>query len=98
MKIQDGDVVIVVLHSPREKLIGISQEIGVSGVFVRGIELGFFDEWSRAIAVGEPYLEMSDYFFPMWRIERVMHDDSGEGMPSMAERFRDRTGRELTNF
>ena len=98
MKIADGDVVIVVLHSPREKLIGIVQEFGISGVFVRGLELGFFDEWSRSIAAGEPYLQMSDYFFPMWRVERVMHDDTGDDIQSLAERFRERTGRELTNF
>jgi hypothetical protein len=38
---------------------------------------------------------MSDYFLPMWRLERMMRDD---GSPSMAEQFEQRTGRPLSEF
>jgi hypothetical protein len=98
MKIDAGDAVIIVLHSPREKLIGLISEIGTAGIYLRGIELGYFEDWSRAIAAGEPFLQMSDHFFPMWRIERVTRDESGGDIPSMNEQFRERTGRNLSEF
>jgi len=76
MKIETGESVIMVLHTPREKLLGVLQEISPAGIFVRAIDLGYFDDWCGSIAKGEPYLPMSDYFFPMWRLERLMRDDA----------------------
>jgi hypothetical protein len=92
MKIEHGDAVILVLHTPREKLFGIIDEITPSGLFVRAIDLLYFDDWCRSIADGEQYLPMSDYFLPMWRLERMTRDD---GSPSMVEQFEERTGKKL---
>lgn len=98
MKIETGDSVIIILHNPREKVIGILHEINASGVFVRGIDLNYFDEWTRSIKNGEPFLQMQDYFFPMWRVERMSKDESTAEIPSMAEQFRQRTGFDLVEF
>lgn len=98
MKIEAGEIVMLVLHTPREKLLGIVDEINQAGVFVRAIDLGYFDDWCSSIAKGEPYLPMSDYFFPMWRLERLVRDESTEDTPSMAEQFEQRTGRNLGKF
>lgn len=98
MQIESGDEVIIVLHSPREKHLGLINEISPAGIFMRGIELGYFEDWSRAIAAGDPFLRMSDYFFPMWRVERVTRDEAGSEFPSMSEQFRELTGRELAEF
>ena len=95
MKIQPDEIVIAVLHSPREKLIGILEEINPAGVYVRAIDLGYFDDLCRAIVEDEQYLPLSDYFLPMWRLERMMRD---EGSPSMAEQFEQRTGRKFTEI
>ena len=95
MKINVGESVIVVLHSPREKLLGLVDEIGQAGISLRAIDLGYFDDWCSSIANGEPYLAMSDYFIPMWRVERVSRD---EGTPSMTDVFEQRTGRTLGEF
>jgi len=95
MKIEPGESVILVLHSPREKLFGILDEINASGVFVRAIELSYFDDWCRSIAEGEQHLPMSDYFVPMWRVERLIRDDDSSGVPSMTVQFEQRTGRSL---
>jgi hypothetical protein len=95
MKIQNGESVIMVLHTPREKLFGIVDEIVESGVYIRAIELGYFDDWCRSIAADEPYLQMTDYFIPMWRVERIMRDQTAEGSPSLTEQFTQRTGLEL---
>jgi hypothetical protein len=92
MKIENGESVIVLLHSPREKLFGLLEDLSAAGVFVRAIDLNYFDDWCRAIAAGEPHLPMSDYFLPMWRVERVVRDSGVEGTPSMAEQFEQRTG------
>ncbi|MBS1793731.1 MAG: hypothetical protein JSS81_07750 [Acidobacteria bacterium] len=98
MKIETGASVVVILQNPREKIVGVLQEIGIAGVFVRGIDLSYFEEWTRSIANGEPYLPMQDYFFPMWRVERVSKDESAAGMPSMAALFRERTGLDFSDF
>ncbi|HQU82404.1 MAG TPA: hypothetical protein PKY59_04730 [Pyrinomonadaceae bacterium] len=98
MKIETGDSVVVILHNPREKIIGILHEINASGIFVRGIDLNYFDEWTRAIKNGEPFLQMQDYFFPMWRVERMTKDESSAEIPSMAEQFKQRTGFDLVEF
>jgi hypothetical protein len=95
MKMEPGEVVIAVLHSPREKLFGILDEIGTSGISLRAIELGYFDDWCSSIANGEPYLPMSDYFIPMWRVERLTRD---EGSPSLADVLEQRTGRVVGEF
>jgi hypothetical protein len=98
MKVGPGDYVVIILHSPREKLIGILEDTTGAGVCVRAIDLGYFEDWSREIAAGEPHLPMTDYFFPMWRVERITRDEGSGGMPSMSEQFEERTGRKLTDF
>ena len=75
MKIESGHAVVVILHSPREKLLGIVNDINPAGITVRSIELGYFDDWCRSIGVGEAHLQMSDNFFPMWRVERMASVD-----------------------
>lgn len=98
MKIENGESVILVLHTPREKLLGILDEVNASGVFVRGIDLGYFDDWCNSIANDEPYLPMSDYFLPMWRLERMMRDEGSTEGASMTQQFEQRTGRKLGDF
>ena len=97
-KIKAGESVVVILQNPREKIVGALHEINASGIFVRGIDLNYFDEWTRSIVNNEPYLPMQDYFFPMWRVERISKDESSFEMPSMAEQFQQRTGLSFTDF
>ena len=97
-KIKAGESVVVILQNPREKIVGALHEINTSGIFVRGIDLNYFDEWTRSIVNNEPYLPMQDYFFPMWRVERISKDESSFEMPSMAEQFQQRTGLDFTDF
>jgi len=98
MKFQSGDPVIVTLHSPREKLLGVLDEIDAAGITLRAIDLTYFDDWVRSIAADEPYLPMNDYFLPMWRVERVTRDETSEDIPSMADQFEKRTGRPIGEF
>jgi len=98
MKIEKGESVILVLHTPREKLLGILDEISPAGVSVRAIDLSYFDDWCAAIANGEQFLPMSDHFIPMWRVERVTRDSGSDTTPSMSELFEQRTGHRMGKF
>jgi hypothetical protein len=93
--IKPGTTVILVLHSPREKCWGVLDQISAAGVFLRGLDLNAFDDWVRAVMHDEPFIGLSDLFFPMWRVERLSRDEGGGGVSSLAEQFEQRTGRKL---
>ena len=98
MKIETGESVIIVMQNPREKIFGVLHDINAAGVFVRGIDLGYFDEWTMAIKNSEQYLPMQNSFYPMWRVERISRDESSHGILSMAEQFEQRTSLKITEF
>ncbi|MFN2452929.1 MAG: hypothetical protein ABR577_01775 [Pyrinomonadaceae bacterium] len=91
--IEAGACVVMVLHSPREKCWGVLGEISAAGVFLRGLDLNAFEDWTRAVAHDEPFIGLTDLFFPMWRVERVTLDERAGDVPSLAEQFEHRTGR-----
>jgi hypothetical protein len=93
--IEPGAMVILVLHSPREKCWGILDEISAAGVFLRGLDLNAFDDWVQAVVHDEPFVGLTDLFFPMWRVERLTRDEAAGGISSLAEQFEKRTGRVL---
>ena len=96
--IEPGAAVIIVLHSPREKCWGALDEINAAGVFLRGLDLNAFEDWTHAIAHDEPFIGLADLFFPMWRVERITRDESAGEIPSLAEQFEQRTGRSVREF
>ena len=96
--LNSGTAIILVLHSPREKCWGVLDEISAAGVFLRGLDLNAFDDWVRAIMHDEPFMGLSDLFFPMWRVERVSRDENAGGVSSLAEQFEQRTGRSVQEF
>ena len=96
--IKPGASILMVLHSPREKCWGVLDEISAAGVFLRGLDLNAFDDWTRAVAHDEPFVGLTDLFFPMWRVERLTRDEPVEGIPSLAEQFEHRTGRKVEEF
>lgn len=97
-KIETGESVIIVLHSPREKFWGVLHELGTAGVYARGIDLNAFDEFTRAVRNGEMFYGVAETFFPMWRVERISRDESNGEIQSMSEQFRQRTGVDITGF
>jgi hypothetical protein len=97
-KIEPGEHVVIVLHSPREKFWGALHELYPSGVYARGIDLNAFDEFIRAVRNDEPFYGISETFFPLWRVERISMDETHEDIPSMSDQFSQRTGRDLSEF
>jgi hypothetical protein len=96
--IEAGVAVVIVLHSPREKVWGVLGEISAAGVILRGIDLNAFDDWTSAVAHDEPFMGLNDMFLPMWRVERLTLDENSGGVPSLAEQFEQRTGRKIFDF
>ena len=92
-------IVVVNLHSPKEKLWGELVDMNAAGVTMRGIDLGSFDDFVIQVLhpegdrVGLPTL-----FFPMLRIERIALDEARGSVPSMAEIFEKKTGRSITDY
>jgi len=87
-----GSAVVIVLHSPREKCWGVLDEINQAGVFLRGLNLNAFDDWVSAVTHEEPFVGFGDLFFPLWRVERILRDESAGGVPSLSEQVERPTG------
>lgn len=96
--IAPGSPVVVYLHSPREKVWGILQELSVAGAFVRGIDLNTFSDWTQSIVRGERNIGLTRVFFPMWRIERLALDETVDDIPSMADQFLARVGLSIDEY
>ena len=96
--IQPGDPIVLVLHTPKEKYWGVLDEISAAGVFLRGLDLNAFDDWVGAVLHKEPFIGLTDLFFPMWRIERISRDEAAGGIASLYEQVERRTGRAVSEF
>lgn len=90
--------VVVYLHTPREKLWGLIGEINGAGIFLRGIDLNSFDDWTRMLARGERNIGLTHAFYPLWRVERITLDERIDDIPSMAEQFQERVGLTLEEY
>jgi hypothetical protein len=92
-------IIILSLHSPKERLWGELLAIHPAGVTVRAIDLNSFDDFIRRILdpegdrVGLPTL-----FFPMNRVERIALDEPSGSIPSMAELFERKVGLSLADY
>ncbi|MGQ9897665.1 MAG: hypothetical protein ACUVR8_08950 [Acidobacteriota bacterium] len=96
--IRPGACVVLGLHSPREKLWGILTSLEPSGVHLRGLDINAFDDWLSAIANGESNIGLTHSFFPMWRVERILLDESLGEIHSMGQLFAKRIGMSVTDY
>ena len=96
--ITEGAPVVLYLHSPREKMWGLLAELNSAGVFLQGIDLNTFEDWTRMIVRGERNIGLSHVFFPMWRVERVTLDETVDDIPSLAERFYSQVGLTIDEY
>ena len=92
-------IVVVNLHSPKEKIWGELLELNSAGVTIRGIDLNSFDDFVRqALDPEGERMGLPTLFFPMTRVERVALDESRGSIPSLAELFEHRVGRTLADY
>lgn len=91
-----GQAVLVYLREPQEKMWGILRRLDASGLVIEGIDLTSFDDWIAQIERGEDsVVGPSVLFVPSLRLEKVLLDRASGKLPSLAERFRARTGRSV---
>src|SRR5271170_809765 len=94
-----NSIVVVSLHTPREKVWGELLALNTAGITMRGIDLNSFDDFVRQVLhpegdrVGLPTL-----FFPMQRVERISLDEPSGSIPSMADVFEHKVGRSLKEY
>ena len=92
-------IVVLTLHSPKEKIWGELVALTSAGITVRGIELNSFDEVLRQIAAGEAGVGvLSTVFYPIHRVERMAMDETVGEIPSLAERFERKVGLTVGEF
>jgi hypothetical protein len=92
-------IVVVSLHSPKERIWGEMLEMTVAGVTMRGIDLNSFDDFIRQVRDPEGDLVgLPTLFFPMMRIERVALDEPRGSALSLAEIFEQKVGRSLLDY
>ncbi len=92
-----GAIVLVTLNGPREKFWGAVLELVPAGLSVRGIDLNSFEDFARQLNDGD-LVTPAAVFFPMHRVERIEIDARNGDIPSLAERFRTKTGREFAGI
>ena len=96
---QPHSIVVVSLHSPKERLWGELVEMSHAGVTLRGIDLGSFDDCIRQVLHPEgDRIGLPTLFFPMLRIERIALDEARGSIPSLAEMFERKVGRSLADY
>jgi hypothetical protein len=88
-----GAIVIATLASPREKFWGAILELSAIGLSLRGVDLSSFDDFISQIRDGETFAA-GVMFFPMHRVERVELDLPEGTIPSLAQRFAQKTGQD----
>lgn len=92
-------IVVVSLHTPKEKLWGELLDISTAGVSIRGIDLSAFDDFvSQVLHPDGERMGLPTLFFPMMRIERIALDEPRGSVPSLAEVFEKKVGRSLVEY
>ncbi len=92
-------IVLVSLHTPKEKLWGELMQLQGAGITLRGIDLNSFDDFIRQVV--EPdgaRVGLPTVFLPMQRIERIALDEPTGSIPSLSEMFEKRTGRSIRDY
>lgn len=91
-----GCIVLIYLQEPREKIWGLLLDLNPAGVLVRGLALTSFDDWLREAGTNtQGGIRPSTTFYPLGRVEKIILDEPGEGVPSLDEQCRARTGKGL---
>ncbi|MBI3478123.1 MAG: hypothetical protein HY010_20510 [Acidobacteria bacterium] len=88
-----GAIVIVTLHTPREKFWGAILSLSGEGLSVRGVDLISFDDLISTIKSGDSFTS-GVIFFPMHRIERMELDLPESNILSLSQRFAQQTGQD----
>jgi hypothetical protein len=92
-------IVIAYLKDPKERIWGILRSIDSSGLFMEGINIDSFDEWIQEFSKSDHSgASLSKIFFPASRIEKILMDEPTGKIPSLSQRFEEKTGKSVSEF
>src|ERR1700739_2922096 len=92
-------IVIISLHTPKEKLWGALLSINPSGITMRGIDLNSVGHLDNQInGPDSERTGLPPLFFPMNRVERIALDESSGSIPSLSEMFARKVGRPIAEY
>jgi hypothetical protein len=92
-------IVVLSLHSPKERLWGELLDMSSAGVTMRGIDLSSFDDFvSQVLHPEGDRIGLPTLFFPMLRVERIALDEARGSVPSLADVFEKKVGRSLSEY
>jgi len=92
-----GIMVVVTLGNPREKFWGTVLALTPSGLSICGLDLGSFDDSAALLKSGEGF-DPATVFFPMHRVERLELDAPSGSIPSLRQRFHEKSGEDPAKF
>jgi hypothetical protein len=97
--VQLNSIIIVSLHTPREKVWGELLALTTAGATVRGIDLNSFDDFVHQVLHPEgERTGLPTLFFPMQRVERIALDEPSGSIPSFSDIFERKVGRSLKDY
>ncbi|PYV38861.1 MAG: hypothetical protein DMG06_24605 [Acidobacteria bacterium] len=92
-----NSIVVVSLHSPREKIWGELLGLNAAGVTLRGLDLNAFDDWLNQVN-SEGQVGLATVFYPLYRVERIALDEPVGNIPSLAATFYQKIGLTLLEY
>jgi hypothetical protein len=92
-----NSVVVVSLHSPKERIWGRLLDLDAAGVTVQGLDVSGFNEWMNQIG-SEQQRGLPTLFYPLHRVERIALDEAVADVPSLATTFHQRAGMTLLEY
>ena len=96
---ESGQIVVVVLQNPRERIWGRLLGLEASGIALRGVELTPWEEVLTLVKRGEEdQVAIGTRFYPMHRVESLYLDEPSSGVPSLSQDFQRRAGRDPQGF
>jgi hypothetical protein len=97
--IASGQIVVLVLREPRERIWGRLLGLEAAGIALRGLDLTPWEEVLTLAKHGEDdQIALGTRFYPMHRVESLYLDEPSSGVPSLGQDFTRRTGRDPESF
>src|SRR5713226_6566907 len=94
-----NSIIIVSLHTQKDKCLCQLVSINPYGITMRGIDLNSFDHFiSQINGPDSERTGLPTIFFPMNRVERVSLDESSGAIPSLSEMFARKVGRPISEY
>lgn len=94
-----GQLVVIVLREPRERLWGRLLGLEDAGIAIRGVDLSPWEQVLSLVKRGDgDQVALNTRFVPMHRVESLYLDEPSSGVPSLGEDFQSRTGLDPQEF